>query len=157
MLSLCSLSWSHLVVAGIACDVAGAIVLGWSVLVKTPRNVWMDAFYVSQTGFIHEAAEVGARQVAEVQVGLLLLATGFVMQGAGYFVPGGILSLSGWRERVLGLVVASVAWLVAFAGYRLYVPWKARRIYRTVTGNPRLPSERRTERQRAEQEPRPGS
>jgi hypothetical protein len=61
------------------------------------------------------------RQRAEARLGLVLLVGGFLLQAAGPFFNLGSLTTTG--QRWVGLMLATVVWLLAFAAWKLYVPW----------------------------------
>jgi hypothetical protein len=115
-------------VAGVGADIAGAVMLSWSFVVKRPRDLAEEILLVTRTwGRLEQGlAAFGhsvARQKAEAHVGLAFLAGGFVLQLFGYLMgDGGTLETT--RQYVAAGVIVAAVWLAAFVTWKLYVPWR---------------------------------
>jgi hypothetical protein len=122
-------SSADLSVAGIAADIAGAVVLGLGFSFKRPERIREE---VPRTvtapttpghigvPFPQAQAESMVRQRAEARWGMTLLVIGFLMQAAVYFfAPSG--HLEGGREKALALVLALLVWAIAWLGMKTVV------------------------------------
>jgi hypothetical protein len=110
-----SLTWAHLVIAGLAADVAGAVALGLAFATKRPEairtevpktvaGVGLMPEYVS-VRFPQQLAYSLVRQRSEARLGLVLLVGGFLLQAAGPFFRLG--SLTTTAERWAAVAVSS--------------------------------------------------
>jgi hypothetical protein len=130
------LTWAHVAIAGLATDVAGAVALGIAFATKKPEAIRAEvpkvlggsalfAPEIVNVSFPQQLAYSMVRQRAEARLGLVLLVSGFVLQAAGSFFNLGSLTTAG--QRWAGLILAAGLWLLAFAAWRVYVPWDERR------------------------------
>jgi hypothetical protein len=132
MLNWICLTWAHVPVGGLLVDVAGAIALGWAFSTKKPEAIRLEVPEVLTTNigggarFPQALAHSMIRQRSEARLGLTLLVSGLVAQLAGPVCGLGSLETSGQRWTVFLLAAAIWALIYAF-GWRLYVPWDARR------------------------------
>jgi hypothetical protein len=127
---LCDLSWLHLGVAGLASDIAGAVVLGLSFSTKSPEQIREEVpetvgTTVGYAYFPQGLADSLIRQRAEARLGLALLVLGFLMQGAVYFT-GSSDPLTSSTEILLAAGIALGVWALAYLAMRSYVPWDER-------------------------------
>jgi hypothetical protein len=115
------LSIEDLFLAGLGFDVAGAVLLGRSLL-KSPAEarrrtgMWVE--------FNAADLAAAARERADAIFGIIGLATGFVLQGAGYVatLAGARVAEGGAGRIVLGVVFLLVA-VAAVAALRIRLGW----------------------------------
>ena len=133
---LCDFSWLHLGVAGLATDIAGAVLLALSFSTKKPDQIREE---VPEKVPVVEGTVGGGgkallpqalsdsliRQRAEARLGLFLLVVGFAMQASVYFT-GSRDALTATTEILLALGIALVVWVMAYGLARIYVPWDVR-------------------------------
>jgi hypothetical protein len=140
----------HIVIAGLACDITGAILLARALAFESPDEYaqsWERARTMGAMGGLNAAADFAhVRDAVEARVGALLLLAGFLGQAIGdtrsswnlvaavlaYFaatvaITGGLLVMRPWRSRREREVF--LAQLAVFnspkAGYRLYSEYLA--------------------------------
>jgi hypothetical protein len=119
------LSLEDLFLAGLGFDVAGAVLLGRSLL-------WSPADARRRTGMWIEfnAADLAAaaRDRADATFGIFGLATGFILQGAGYVATlAGAHIREGGAGRIALGVVFLLAAVLAVAALRLWLGWPVMR------------------------------
>ena len=130
-MELC-LTWAHIVIAGLAADVAGAFALATAFATKrpeairseVPKQVQGTSFFdpeIVSVAFPQRLAYSMVRQRAEARLGLVLLVGGFLLQATGPFFNLG--SLTTADQRWTGFILAVVVWSLAFAAWKVYVPW----------------------------------
>lgn len=119
--------------AGIAADVAGAVILALGFSFKKPERMREEVPQFVQAPntpghvtlpFPQAQLESMVRQRAEARWGMALLVAGFALQAVSY------LAVSGWRlhgrdEKLGALVIVAAIWLVAYIGWVAYVPTTA--------------------------------
>jgi hypothetical protein len=122
--------WADFSIVGLACDVAGAVVLALSFSVKRPERIREEVPQSITTGttvgfitvpFPQALAESMARQRAEARLGMVFLVAGFAMQATVYFFEPAS-HLSGLEQQLAAGALILAAWVIAFVGWRLCVP-----------------------------------
>jgi hypothetical protein len=143
---LACFSWADLPLAGIATDIAGAVILGLSFAFKSPEDIAVEApetvsastplgSHRSDTpmrvGLPPQLRASMIRQRAEARLGLVLLVIGFVLQAFAYLFEGG-LSFQSWSQRGVAALLCLLIWLLAYPLFRWYVPWEERRTKKRI-------------------------
>jgi hypothetical protein len=140
----------HVAIAGLACDITGAILLARALAFESPDEYaqsWARGHTMGAMGGLNAAADFAhARDAVEARVGALLLLSGFLGQAIGdtrsswsdtaaalayvaaaVAITGGLLALRPWRrhrerEIFIAQIVVSNS---PKAGYRLYAEYLA--------------------------------
>jgi hypothetical protein len=129
LVSVSGLTWTDVFLAGIGLDVAGAVVIAWSLAATTAEKLSHDIpIHGISFGLPHMALG-SARQRAEARLGIVLLGGGFLLQGLAYFFPHPRSSLNTNMQRLVGLGILVGAWVMAIIAYRMYVGWSTARTY----------------------------
>lgn len=127
-------AWAHLAVAGIAADIAGAVILGLSFSTKSPEQmreeVPVSVTTVTTPGHISipfpsALLESMIRQRAEARVGLVFLVVGFALQASVYFFTGG--RFATLEEKLVAGALAALIWALALLTMKMVVPWDEQR------------------------------
>jgi hypothetical protein len=113
------MTWAHLTVAGLSCDVVGAIVVAWGVFGVTVDKIFKQALNIrADAGHVNKRAHWLGEQRAYARFGVLLLVAGAVLQLTAVIAA----ELHGGSEVALGIVAALVPVVVALIGVRTLVP-----------------------------------
>jgi hypothetical protein len=144
------LTWADVPIVGIGFDIAGAIIVAWSLSANSAEKISKDVPIHGISLGLAPIARGSARQRAEARMGIVFLVGGFLLQATAYFFPHPSASLHSWHERAAGCLLLLVTWVIAAAGYRLYVPWSAERVFDTAQRSQKERQEESDRSQRAE-------
>jgi uncharacterized membrane protein (DUF485 family) len=115
--------------AGIGCDIAGAVIIAWSLAATNASKISHDVPIHGMSSGLPHIALRSASQRAEARLGIMLLVGGFLLQATTYFFPHPKSSLHTTPQRLIGVGLLVLAWILATITYKVYVPWSAQRVY----------------------------
>jgi uncharacterized membrane protein YidH (DUF202 family) len=113
------------------------VIIAWTLARNSAARIAEEIPIHGMSFGLPSFARSAATQRAEARLGISFLVSGFALQASAYFFPHPHASLHTVSQRVLALALLIVAWLVAAAAYRWYVPWSASRTYDTASMNAR--------------------
>ncbi len=116
------LVWTHLLITGIGFDIAGAVIIAWSLASTTAEKIARDIPIHGMSFGLPQLALGSARQRAEARLGIFLLGTGFLMQATSYFFPHPRSGLHTTAQRLIAVSFIVCTWLIAYVAYKLYIP-----------------------------------
>lgn len=125
--------WADWWVAGAGADIAGAVLLARSFVVKGADAIANEILLPLRTfdgmkkGFRDLAASY-AQQRAEARMGAALLVAGFAAQVVGYLFTDGSSHFADDQERLMAVALVLAVWAVTVVWWRVYVPSATQRV-----------------------------